>query len=185
MTIKLNKPEKRYGAIYVCTSQHIDKQCLKNVEIIEWADTLDELKSIEPIFKEWHRGVHEPRSNRNTETPGLLYGYSGYIVVDYQEKKILRRVGWGIPYFSDSQYDKLRLLDNLFTSDEIREITRKMDIPEYLGWLRFKYGDGLNAIHDDGSKPVDTKDFYEESLIREYSKIKYFNKKDKYIDETK
>ena len=185
MAVKLNNPEKRYGIIYACVSQHVGSQPLKDVEFVEWADTLDELKSIEPIFKEWQRGVHEPRANHKTEIPEVLYGYAGYIIVDYQEKKILKKLGWGIPYFGNSQYDKLRLLDNLFTSDEEREFTRKMDIPEYLGWLRFKYGDGLNAIHDDGSKQVDTKDFYEESLIREYSKIKYFNKKDKYVDEKK
>ena len=180
MKVKLNEPEKRYGAIYVCCDQHIGKQPLKSVEMIEWVDTLDELKEIEPIYREWHNSIHESKKNRNRENPDVLYGISGYIVVDYQEQKIIKRVGFGIPYFSEAPMGKLRLFDNLFTSDEMREKVKKMSTGEYVGWLRFKYGDGLNAIHDDGRKPVDTKDMYEEYLKHDWRELK---NADRYIDE--
>lgn len=184
MKTKLNNPQKRYGILYTCYFQHIGTQVLKDVEIMEWADTIEEVRQIEPIFREWHKSVHEPLSNKKNELPDVLYGSSGYTIIDYQEKRIVKRIGYNIPGFDDAPYDKLRLLDNLFTTDEVRKLTRPMSMGEYIGWLRFKYGDGLNAIYADNRKPIATKDLYEECLIRDYWGVKN-GKNRKYEDENK
>ena len=76
----------------------------------------------------------------------------GYAILDFQECKILKIYGdlknnypWNLK--NKKSYDYLELLDRLFRRpNEIPENYKWDGNEEYLGWLQFRWGNGLNAI---------------------------------------
>jgi len=154
-------PENRYGVIFDRWGQRKDGKPIRDIEIVEFTDSYEEIEGIEEIFVEFCKNVHKPKTNYKNETPSVMYGYCGYIVVDYEKKAIIKRYKHGIG-FGSGKYKDLLIQFWLFASEKEREMADNMPWPEFLGWLRFKYGDGHNAIDYDG-KPEGTEEIYEEA----------------------
>lgn len=73
----------------------------------------------------------------------------GYIVLDFEKQDIIKFGGEGIKScwkerFKD--YKRYQLLDAFFRGDDEIPAGYNWDSGEYRGWLRFRWGDGKNAI---------------------------------------
>lgn len=163
---KYNNPKGRYGVIYTARRLVQCKKRLNDIEIIEWADTLPEVYHIEEILKDLYKDIRTyPNRYSNYPEDEYMYGYFGYVVADYQEKRIVKMVKQPFFSFDFSKFERLLLMDVLFTPEEMFDTIAKMSDAEYVGWLRFTYGDGLNAIND-GVKPIGTEELYEEMCLK-------------------
>jgi len=153
--------DKRYGAIFCRWGQRKDGKPIRDVEIAEFTDSHDELLGIEEIFVDFCKGMHKPKNNSKNEEPSVMYGYAGYILVDYKYKTVIREYKDGVG-FGGSNYRRLCLKFWLFATEEERQMAKTMSWPEFIGWLRFKYGDGRNAVDYDG-KPEGSEELYKEA----------------------
>ena len=69
----------------------------------------------------------------------------GYAVLDYKKEKVIMQGGVGLYDFWNPM-KSLAILDRYFRKDGEVPKDYVWDINEYEGWLRFRWGDGENAI---------------------------------------
>lgn len=69
----------------------------------------------------------------------------GYAVLDYKKEKVIMQGGVGLYNFWNPM-KSLAILDTYFRKDGEVPKDYVWDINEYEGWLRFRWGDGENAI---------------------------------------
>lgn len=69
----------------------------------------------------------------------------GYAVLDYKKEKVIMQGGVGLYNFCNPM-KSLAILDTYFRKDGEVPKDYVWDINEYEGWLRFRWGDGENAI---------------------------------------
>ena len=116
-----------------------------------------------PIIKEQKWNGRYPRKNNTFTTYDFSDGKSwwGYIVLDFEQCKIIRVGGYGFktkrslkinPHksvygvYKLSEANALEVRDYFFRNvDEVPD-NYEFDDGEYEGWLQFKWGDGKNAI---------------------------------------
>lgn len=130
-------------------------------------DTIDEVLEETKLLKEFYKDTPKPKKSEKYGSWDYSDGSSfwGYIVLDYVEQKILDIYRDGIriytPKISNSfgtirttwipevlgKSDRLRIMDIFFRDpSEIPENYNWDGPEEYKGWLRYRWGDGGNAV---------------------------------------
>lgn len=155
------KHSKRYAVIF-------NKWTLyKNIESITEFDTIEEaneeIKLLEEIYKDTPRPEHKWHRNDSNSTVVTEYQWNapswgeafwGYMVVDFQEEKILT---WGhdeLRLYKKST-DIRKLKDWLFRGEDEIPKDYKWDAGEYDGWLQFRWGDGKNSVEYGDNAVID------------------------------
>lgn len=122
-------------------------------------DTPEGLKEETKLIKEFYRDTPRPKKSKKY---GCSWDYSeggsfwGYIALDYEKEEVLEVYKDGARIYHENQKggyvpevlkkEILRIKDLMFRGeDEIPE-NYKWDTGEYEGWLKYRWGDGLNAI---------------------------------------
>lgn len=72
--------------------------------------------------------------------------YWGYILLDYEDCKILKIGNDGLYGGINKREDPLKLMDYFFRKEGEVPPKYNWDIGEYKGWLQFRWGNGKNAI---------------------------------------
>jgi len=94
-------------------------------------------------------------SSIHTYSPENTYDFDdgskfwGYIVLDYEKCDIIKFGGDGIKYHykeNYKDYSRLAFLDATFRGKDEIPKGYVWDTGEYKGWLRFRWGDGKNAV---------------------------------------
>lgn len=129
-------------------------------------DTLDEVKEECKLLREFYKDT--PRPKKNKESTIISWDFSnggsfwGYIVLDYEKEEVLENYKDGARFyvkFRDTWVPKiptgiLHIKDLAFRKeDEIPE-NYKWDVGEYEGWLKYRWGDGSNAIKPRPTKKI-------------------------------
>ena len=125
---------------------------------------LDDIKEVEDFVKlidEIYSGITRPDVNESykyrkkapkyckSNEENYIYDENhfwwGYAVLDYKNEKVIMQGGVGLYDFWNPM-KSLAILDRYFRKEG--EVPRDYvwDINEYEGWLRFRWGDGENAI---------------------------------------
>lgn len=96
----------------------------------------------------------------------------GYMILDYQEEKILKFEHDIHPEFYNYKKDMLKFLDIFFRKPGEVPENYKWDVGEYEGWLQFRWGNGLNAIEveDELNRKKQEKELEERKRKREERK---------------
>lgn len=158
-----DKDYKRFvlvWSLWAGSDQYVPKKANFN-KIIDYKqsitsyDTLKELNEECVLLEEMYSSTPRPEP---VGTRGF-YDYSegrrkwGYIAVDLEKKKILKVMRDGIWGYNIERLkrkgstEQLTFLDRFFRkSGEVPE-DYKWDEGEYDGWLKFRWGDGKNAIN--------------------------------------
>jgi len=129
-------------------------------------DTIEEVEKDVEMIHEWYM---KPSCMSSSET-GF---YWGYVILDFEDEKVLSIMHDGIQGYQgtecgcemridDCNIPYLRLKDKAFRKDdEIPSDYVWRNDNEYVGWLQFRWGNGLNAVKyvtkSDGTKVKSTK----------------------------
>ena len=119
-------------------------------------DTFEEAKEEIDLIEEFYKNQLLPISPENIKNSNIRYTngdytnggkFWGYLLLDYEKERAILDGGSGYNIKTVSSFNSnLKELDDYFRGpDEIPE-GYKWDEGEYLGWLRFRWGDGKNAI---------------------------------------
>ena len=151
--------EKEYLNVYWLRGTDLMGYTIK--ESYEYFDSLPNVEESAFLYNEIYQSTPRPtviekyKDKHDNTIPKhhLFEGDSrfwGYAILDFQECKILSIHGDlknEYPWNSKKKsYDHLELLDILFRKPGEIPDNYKWDEGEYLGWLQFRWGNGLNAI---------------------------------------
>lgn len=125
---------------------------------------LDDIKEVEDFVKlidEIYSGITRPDVNESykyrkkapkyckSNEENYIYDENhfwwGYAVLDYKNEKVIMQGGVGLYDFWNPM-KSLAILDRYFRKEGEVPKDYVWDINEYEGWLRFRWGDGENAI---------------------------------------
>ena len=150
------KPTKRYRLIFSIWGHHMANS-------LSDFDTLDELMEEIKLLKSFYgttprpEKIYPPKQHRwDKPEPKISYEnggcYWGYIALDYKDEKIIEIYNDGCRVVCDGQRfinkkeDRKRILDIFFRKEDEVPEDYIWDEGEYEGWLRYRWGDGKNAI---------------------------------------
>ena len=150
------------------------EECLEEIELIK-----EVYKNIERPTKKGQKWSY-PGPVKNTYECNDNKFFYGWVLVDFKnEKYIIGRDGIMVKvqsqpypnyYTINNKSNGLYIKDILFRKDNEVAFNYPWDEGEYEGWLRFRWGDGKNAI--EGNTPQE---------IRKIEKKKNYKPKDKYF----
>lgn len=161
------KHTKRYGIVFDKWSIYKQHQDITEFDTIK--EVNEEIELLEEMYKDTPRPEHRySRSsycNRNsTDISNYVWcseyvgeSFWGYLVVDFEEERILR---WGHDCLKhyNKESDIKRLKDWLFRKEDEVPADYKWDVGEYQGWLQFRWGDGKNSIKNGDEAVIETQD---------------------------
>lgn len=146
------KHSKRYAVIFNKWSLY------KNIKNITEFDTMnevdDEVNLIEEMYADTPRPEPKLGYSRFKDTNVSYYrwcapswgeAFWGYLVVDFQNEKIIKWGHDGLRMYK-SHTDPRKLKDWLFRGENEIPKDYKWKPYEYDGWLQYRWGNGLNAI---------------------------------------
>lgn len=117
-------------------------------------DTLDEAMEEIKLLNEFYKSTPRPerqKRDKYSTTYDVFYSegamYWGYVLLDYEEQKILKIGNDGLYGGINKKYDPLILLDHFFRKEEEIPKNYSWDVGEFDGWLQFRWGNGKNAIN--------------------------------------
>ena len=163
------KHTKRYGIVFDKWSIYKHHQDITEFDTIK--EVNEEIELLEEMYKDTprpeHRYSRSPYCNRkSTNISDYAWcseyvgeSFWGYLVVDFEEERILR---WGhdcLKYYN-KESDIKRLKDWLFRKEDEVPADYKWDVGEYQGWLQFRWGDGRNSLRNGESAVIETSDRY-------------------------
>ena len=139
----------------------------------EYFDTREEVNEYVTLFEQVadiYDKPHWGKKHKNDRESRWIFEnpeqrLCGYLVADTKKEMVLQ--WWGEMYNISKKTDKLKIKDILFRGEDEIPKNYKWAPGEYEGWLRFRWGDGKNAIdYVDNLKPK-TKDKKEDTIIEE------------------
>ena len=121
------------------------------------AEWKEEVKLIEEVYADTPRPVEIeiPRDKWHTKTWSFEVEsrFCGYMVLDFEREKVLKVGRDGVFRFHQNGINRwgseaisLKMLDELFRGDDEIPKGYVFDSGEYEGWLRYRWGDGKNAV---------------------------------------
>lgn len=117
-------------------------------------DTLEEAMEEIRLIHECYQNTPKPERKKRgkyASTYDIFFPtgamFWGYILLDYQENKIIKIGNDGLFGGIGKRTDPLILMDYFFRKPEDVPKDYKWDLGEFDGWLQFKWGNGKNAIN--------------------------------------
>ena len=121
------------------------------------AEWKEEVKLIEEVYADTPRPVEIeiPRDKWHTKTWSFEVEsrFWGYMVLDFERERVLKVGRDGVFRFHQNGINRwgseaisLKMLDELFRGDDEIPKGYVFDSGEYEGWLRYRWGDGKNAV---------------------------------------
>lgn len=120
-------------------------------EVEDFVKLIDEIYSditrpdINESYKYRKRAPKYCKSNEDNYIYDENHFWWGYAVLDYKNEKVIMQGGVGL-YDFWNPIKSLAILDRYFRKEGEVPKDYIWDINEYEGWLRFRWGDGENAI---------------------------------------
>ena len=120
-------------------------------EVEDFVKLIDEIYSgitrpdINESYKYRKRAPKYCKSNEDNYIYDENHFWWGYAVLDYKNEKVIMQGGVGLYDFWNPM-KSLAILDRYFRKEGEVPKDYVWDINEYEGWLRFRWGDGENAI---------------------------------------
>ena len=120
-------------------------------EVEDFVKLIDEIYSgitrpdINESYKYRKRAPKYCKSNEDNYIYDDNHFWWGYAVLDYKNEKVIMQGGVGL-YDFWNPIKSLAILDRYFRKEGEVPKDYVWDINEYEGWLRFRWGDGENAI---------------------------------------
>lgn len=120
-------------------------------EVEDFVKLIDEIYSgiIRPDVNESYKYRKKAPKYCKSNEENYIYDENhfwwGYAVLDYKNEKVIMQGGVGLYDFWNPM-KSLAILDRYFRKEGEVPKSYVWDINEYEGWLRFRWGDGENAI---------------------------------------
>lgn len=120
-------------------------------EVEDFVKFIDEIYSdiIRPDVNEYYKYRKKAPKHCKSNEENYIYDENhfwwGYAVLDYKNEKVIMQGGVGLYDFWNPM-KSLAILDRYFRKEGEVPKDYVWDINEYEGWLRFRWGDGENAI---------------------------------------
>ena len=120
-------------------------------EVEDFVKFIDEIYSdiirpdVNESYKYRKKAPKYCKSNENNYIYDENHFWWGYVVLDYKNEKVIMQGGVGLYDFWNPM-KSLAILDRYFRKEGEVPKDYVWDINEYEGWLRFRWGDGENAI---------------------------------------
>ena len=156
----VNNDSKRYRVeLHIWGKNWNGKDYFKN-DITKF-DDIKEVEDFVKLIDEIYSGITRPDVNESykyrkkapkyckSNEENYIYDENhfwwGYAVLDYKNEKVIMQGGVGLYDFWNPM-KSLAILDRYFRKEGEVPKDYVWDINEYEGWLRFRWGDGENAI---------------------------------------
>lgn len=120
-------------------------------EVEDFVKLIDEIYSdiirpdVNESYKYRKKAPKYCKSNKENYIYDENHFWWGYAVLDYKNEKVIMQGGVGLYDFWNPM-KSLAILDRYFRKEGEVPKDYVWDINEYEGWLRFRWGDGENAI---------------------------------------
>lgn len=156
----------RHSKRYMITVQEFSKKLegyFKGANLVDVfhqynieCDTKDEIEEWKNAIEEQYSEFTRPDESSTVKYSGVKYWdnswicddnhkFWGYVIMDFKTESC---IGYGGVSIQDhpKPLDDLILKDIYFRKDNEVPLNYKWDVGEYEGWLKFRWGDGSNAI---------------------------------------
>lgn len=156
----VNNDDKRYRVELQTWGKNWDGKDYFKTDITKF-DDIKEVEDFVKLIGEIYSGITRPdinesykyrkrapkyrKSNENNYIYDENHFWWGYAVLDYKNEKVIMQGGVGLYNFWNPM-KSLAILDTYFRKEGEVPKNYVWDINEYEGWLRFRWGDGENAI---------------------------------------
>lgn len=117
----------------------------------EYFDTKEEAVEYVLLFKQLAESYNKPKKEYSKYKDFYTWKFEdpsqrlcGYLIADTERELVLQ--WWGEMYNINKKTDKLKIKDILFRGPDEVPKNYKWAPGEYEGWLRYRWGDGKNAI---------------------------------------
>ena len=117
----------------------------------EYFDTKEEVIEYVLLFKQLAESYNKPKKVYSKYKDFYTWKFEdpsqrlcGYLIADTEREVVLQ--WWGEMYNISKKTDKLKIKDILFRGPDEVPKDYKWAPGEYEGWLRFRWGDGKNAV---------------------------------------
>ena len=156
----VNNDSKRYRVELHTWGKNWDGKDYFKVDITKF-DDIKEVEDFVKLIDEIYSGITRPDVNESykyrkkapkyckSNEENYIYDENhfwwGYAVLDYKNEKVIMQGGVGLYDFWNPM-KSLAILDRYFRKEGEVPKDYVWDINEYEGWLRFRWGDGENAI---------------------------------------
>ena len=156
----VNNDSKRYRVELHTWGQNWNGKDYFKTDITKF-DDIKEVEDFVKLIDEIYSGITRPDVNESykyrkkapkyckSNEENYIYDENhfwwGYAVLDYKNEKVIMQGGVGLYDFWNPM-KSLAILDRYFRKEGEVPKDYVWDINEYEGWLRFRWGDGENAI---------------------------------------
>lgn len=119
----------------------------------EYFDTKEEVNEYVTLFEQVAESYDKPKKEYASKYNRDIYTWKfedpsqrlcGYLIADTEKEVVLQ--WWGDLVGLNKKMNKLVIKDKLFRGEDEIPKNYKWDTGEYEGWLRFRWGDGKNAV---------------------------------------